>query len=166
MQRRIIEAAWLISADTTWTQQLQSIYTIRPDVRSRQGRVLLNVESRRAPRKQSVMVYSNRTINISSERANERASRRAPSRHLYLFYCDWESMWYKGRRSYQAYHISSTRRRMVVRYRLPTPSATFSGGSIGGGGRWGRSPPPYGLKKIFFLNIYILFIIEKNSFLV
>ena len=39
---------------------------------------------------------------------------------------------------------------------------SHSGGSIGGGG---DRPPPLRVEKIFFFSILILFIIEKNSFL-
>ena len=108
MRRRIISRTTHCSgmthqhADATWTQQLQTRRTRRPDVRSPQGRVLLKRKtSTCATESVSYDIAIERSTPRTSKRANERASRQSTVEALCLPYSDWGSMWYSCWRSYQ-----------------------------------------------------------------
>ena len=110
MRRRIMSRTTHCScmthqhADATWTQQLQTRRTRRPDVRSPQGRVLLKRKmSTCATESVSYDIEIERSTSQTSERANERANRQGTVAALCLPYSDWGSMWYSCWRSYQAY---------------------------------------------------------------
>ena len=69
-------------ADATWIQQRQTRRTRRPDVRSRQGRVLLKREtSPYATESVSYDLAIERSTSRTSERASERASERVGKYH-------------------------------------------------------------------------------------
>ena len=68
------------------------------NVRSRQGRVLQPPQGRTSTRATESVSYDiaiERSTSRTGERANERASRQVPSRHLCLPRCGCESMWYQ-----------------------------------------------------------------------